>query len=132
MSTKSKSQRIRDLLAVGTDLKPDDIAEKFGCTATMVYDEIRKHNGTAKPRAGRNDQPTLGNGPAPSLQIALRLGDLGQGGAEIKIRNDNDNMLGTLVITSGGLSYRRPNQKAAADRKLTWAILDKLMQIGIA
>jgi len=49
----------------------------------------------------------------------------------LQVRDDWTNLLGTLIITSEGISYKRPNQKMAEERLLKWATLDKLMAIGL-
>lgn len=53
------------------------------------------------------------------------------GGAEIKLTNNNDRVIGTLELTTDGIRLSRPNQKKKADRILTYMALSRLMELGL-
>ncbi len=126
---KSKVQAIGELMLSGTSLTNGQIAKRFNCTTSLVSQVRRKLQLPLELKAeAANDKPTHKQ-PAVGLSIEVRLSDCGP--CEIKLRNGGNTLLGTVVLTSDGLGYRRPNQKVPADRKLSWATLDKLMQIGI-
>jgi hypothetical protein len=129
----TKIERIRRLLDKNRDAM--EIVTEIGCLPSQVYHEIkrRKDNDEARemvPRVAPPTPPKKDGPPLTILSIEVRLPT--DKCAEIKLRNGGDNLLGTLVLGSDGIRYRRPNQKSAADRKLSWATLEKLMQLGIA
>lgn len=132
----TKIDKVRRLLdrEYGT---PREIAEKVGCHASQVYHEIarRREEDEAHGMVPRLDPPSPAIPPKthdrPALLMDLQLG-VTAGQVEVKLRGGRGEMIGTLVLESIGVSYRRPNQKAPADRSITWATLDKIMQLGIA
>jgi len=100
-----------------------EISGNLGCSTSVVYRAIRQSKGGEKQRK-KPKQSTA------ALSISIRLPEIG-GAAEIKVRNGGNELVGTLLIESEGICYRRPNQKSAAERGLSWDSLDKLMQLGI-
>ncbi len=119
-----KSVPYRDLVASVDDLGVAGSAKKHGVSVATVYAAMRKFRDGAK-------QPVKkAAASVPALSVSIQLPAV-SGGAEIKLRNGGGELLGTLVLEQDGMIYRRPNQKSAPDRKLSWTVLDKLMQSGL-
>lgn len=53
------------------------------------------------------------------------------GGAEIKLTNVSDRVIGTLKLTEQGLIMVRPNQKKAPERIISYIALSRLMEVGV-
>ncbi len=109
------------------------LAEKLGLSTSTVY---RYKASPGKSTAVVADLDEIGgedclvSDSIPSMSVSLRLSDL-TGPAEVKVRNGDGNLLGTLWITKKGLAYKRPNQKLIPERVLSWENIDKLMQLGL-
>lgn len=115
-------QSIREMLDNG--VKPAEVAKKLGISEATVY---RAKRMTEK----RYDPPAKPRKPSPvALSLSITLPALA-GEAEVKLRNGGGELLGTILLAADGISYRRPKQKTPADRKISWATLDKLMALGI-
>jgi hypothetical protein len=137
---KTKIEKVRALLdqSWGT---PREIAEKVGCNVSQVHHETqRRRKNWEKSRLvpARTDPPRDDDDKSYNpvkgsdyslIELSIRLPI--NGNAIIQVRNGSTTLLGTLILESDGIRYKRPNQKLAADRKLTWSVLDKLMQLGI-
>jgi len=52
-------------------------------------------------------------------------------GMILKLRSNNNVMLGTLQMDRCGLKFKKPNSKANCERQLTWKILEKIMEVGL-
>ena len=100
------------------------IAAMLNISESTVYKAKARRNGK-KTGAEPKIKASL-----PAVSLSIQLSSM-VGVCEVKLRNGTGELKGTLFLCNEGLSYRRPNQKGASDRCLTWTILDKLMLLGI-
>lgn len=102
-------------------MSPASVAKNLGVSTSTVYRALKtRAEGTITPKQERKQLPAL------SIEICLPL----TGAAEVKLRNGVGDLLGTVTLGDGGLSYRRPNQKSDG-RQIGYATLDRLSQLGI-
>jgi hypothetical protein len=66
----------------------------------------------------------------PSVLMTMLLG-LTDRPTEIKLRNSTGENLGTIWLSDEGVRYKRPNQKGDCPRVISYALMDKLMQLGL-
>jgi hypothetical protein len=73
----------------------------------------------------------LSNGKIPYLKQEIRLPSSGDT-MEVKVRDGDNTLQGTVSITTAGISFKRPNAKPAPGdkNKLTWSAIDQLQAIG--
>ena len=109
------------------------LAEKYGVSTSLVYGirrRITEPVDQSKPVVKPSNKPPKESQEPPIVAMSLRLPTSGASIATVQVRDNSDQLLGTLVLSANGIGYRRPNQKTVHDRTLSWAILDKLMQLG--
>lgn len=86
-----------------------------------VYDRKKK-----KPELFLKSDTTT----TPSCRVSMSL-QVPDGGAEIKLTNNSDRVIGTLELTTDGIRLSRPNQKKKPDRTITYLALSRLMELGL-
>ncbi len=59
------------------------------------------------------------------IELSLLAGEL-----SLKVR-DGRRMIGTFLFSTTGLRFARANQKRKPDRELTYAVLSRLMEVGL-
>ena len=133
-------KEIRKLLDAHPKWTPLEVAHAAECHPTIVYREIKRRRAQEYPLFNTKNQeipaakvlqaePPKAEKVHNLLELSIRLPI--NGNAVIQVRNGSTTLLGTLILESDGIRYKRPNQKIAADRKLSWNTLEKLMQLGI-
>lgn len=123
MSKQKKFVSYSDLIhALNAGKSTSEVAKEFGVSKSTIY----------KAWASRSKGPASVSNPrtAASVFISLRMADSEP--AEVQVRDSSGTLLGTLVLTATGVSYRRPKQKSNGERTITWSTLEKIIALGIA
>lgn len=115
--------RIRNALVEDPGVSAQVLAGRFGCSWQKVS-ALKRYL-----RVGPTQTPKVKQHEA-FLSMMIQLPHTGDH-IEVKLRNGGGELVGTIELSSDGISYKRPNQKLQSDRKLTWVVLDKLMQVGL-
>lgn len=87
-----------------------------------------KYNLRTKPQSKAKDKQVLSD-ICPNRTGELLI-TLPHDGMLVKVRNGHG-MIGTLMLTNQGLTYKTANSKADPERTLRWDVLDNLMKSGL-
>lgn len=121
MKTKlTAKQRVQRYVARYPQARTTDIAKALNLDLPRVSKFRRNDDDIAAAKKAIDT--------TPCIRLAIDIASIP---AEIKVL-DKGRMVGTVIISSSGITFKKANAKKNGQRPLNWNVIERLAQLGIA